>query len=202
MEAMEFLYFCVLLLTVMILAYNRASLIVAMAIMVGLTIMWTELRLLFYVPSWFRFANGIIAVTLMGFAIKPLRRLLISDRLFGWFRRALPKVSETEQEALDAGTVWWDAEIFTGRPRWKNLLKTPGPSLSEREQAFIDGPVEELCRMLNDWEICDKYRNLPEPVWDYVKEKRFFQHDHPRGIRWAGLFSTGQFRGGHEAGQS
>lgn len=174
MAVMEFLYFCILLLTVMILAYNRASLIVAMAIMVGLTVMWTELRHLFYVPSWFRFANGIVAVTLMGFAIKPLRRLLISDRLFGWFRRALPKVSDTEQEALDAGTVWWDAEIFTGRPRWKVLLKTPGPSLSEREKEFLDGPVEELCRMLNDWEICDKHRNLPDPVWDYIREKRFF----------------------------
>jgi len=115
MMAMEFLYFCILLLTVMILAYNRTSLIVAMAIMVGLTVMWTELRHLFYVPSWFRFANGIVAVTLMGFAIKPLRRLLISDRLFGWFRKALPRLSDTEQEALDAGTVWWDAEIFAGK---------------------------------------------------------------------------------------
>jgi len=171
---MEFLYFFILLLTVMILAYNRASLVVAMAIMVGLTVMWTELRHLFYVPSWFRFANGIVAVTLMGFAIKPLRRLLISDRLFGWFRKALPKISDTEREALDAGSVWWDAEIFTGRPRWKVLLKTPAPSLSEREQAYLDGPVEELCRMLDDWEICDTYRNLPEPVWDFIREKRFF----------------------------
>ncbi len=171
---MEFLYFGVLLLTVMILAYNRASLIAAMAIMVGLTVLWTELRHLFYVPSWFRFANGIVAVTLMGFAIKPLRRLLISDRLYGWFRKALPKLSETEQEALDAGTVWWDAEIFTGRPRWKNLLKVPAPSLSEREQAFVDGPVESLCRMLDDWEICDTHRNLPDEVWDFVREHRFF----------------------------
>ena len=174
MFPMEFLYFCILLLTAMILAYNRASLIVSMAILVGLTVMWTELRHLFYVPSWFRFANGIVAVTLMGFSIKPLRRLLISDRLFGWFRKVLPKISDTEREALDAGTVWWDAEIFTGRPRWKILLKAPVPSISEREQAFLDGPVEELCRMLDDWEICDRYRNLPDEVWDFLREKRFF----------------------------
>jgi len=171
---MEILYFAVLIFTVLLLAYNRVPLLVAVAIMVSLTVVWTELRHLFYVPSWFRFANGIVAVTLMGFAIKPLRRLLISDRLYGWFRRVMPSVSDTEQEALDAGTVWWDAQIFSGRPRWRSLLKVPAPSLSEKEQAFLDGPVDELCRMLDDWEICDKHRNLPSEVWDFILEKRFF----------------------------
>ncbi|MEJ8568378.1 acyl-CoA dehydrogenase [Elongatibacter sediminis] len=171
---MEILYFAVLLLTVLLLAYNRVSLLVAIAIMVSLTVIWTELRHLFYVPSWFRFAHGIIAVTLLGFAIKPLRRLLISDRLFSLFRKAMPKISSTEQEALDAGTVWWDGEIFSGRPRWRSLLKMPAPALSDREQAFLDGPVEELCRMLDDWEICDTWRNLPEEVWEFIREHRFF----------------------------
>jgi acyl-CoA dehydrogenase len=145
-----------------------------MAIMVGLTVAWTELRHLFYVPSWFRFSNGIVAVTLMGFSVKPLRRLLISDRLYGWFRKVLPQVSDTEREALDAGTVWWEAEIFSGRPRWRALLKTPAPQLSEKEQAFLDGPVEELCRKLDDWEICDTHRKVPEEVWEYLREHRFF----------------------------
>ncbi|HMB60385.1 MAG TPA: hypothetical protein VKN35_10780, partial [Xanthomonadales bacterium] len=122
---MEFLYLVILIFTLLLLAYNRVPLLVAMAILISLTVAWTELRHLFYVPSWFRFANGIAAVTLIGFAIKPLRRLLISDRLFGWFRKVMPAVSETEQEALDAGTVWWDAEIFSGRPRWRSLLKNP-----------------------------------------------------------------------------
>ena len=71
--------------------------------MVVLTIVWTELRHLFYVPSWFRFSNGIVAVILIGFSITPLRRLLISDRLYGLYRKALPRVSKTEQEALDIG---------------------------------------------------------------------------------------------------
>ena len=101
---MEILYFLILILTVVFLAYNRVPLLMSMAIMIGLTVAWTELRHIFYVPSWFRFANGIVAVTLIGFAITPLRRLLISDRLYGLFRKALPTVSETEQEALDAGT--------------------------------------------------------------------------------------------------
>jgi acyl-CoA dehydrogenase len=171
---MEFLYFLVLLLTVIILAYNRVPLLLFMAIMVGLTVTWTELRLFFYVPSWFRFAHGILAAILIGFCIKPSRRLLISDRLYGIFRKVLPKISQTEQETLDAGTVWWDAELFSGRPRWRNLLKLPAPSLSEKEQAFLDGPVEELCRMADDWEICQTYRRLPDPIWEFIRKNRMF----------------------------
>jgi acyl-CoA dehydrogenase len=171
---MEFVYLSVLIFTLLLLAYNRVSLLIAVAIMVSLTVAWTELRHLFYVPSWFRFANGIVAVTLIGFAIKPLRRLLISDRIFGWFRKVMPQVSDTEQEALDAGTVWWDAEIFSGRPRWRALLKTPKPSLSEKEQAFLEGPTDVLCHMLDDWKICDTYRNLPEEAWSYIREQGFF----------------------------
>ena len=109
---MEILYLLILIFTVIVLAYKRMPLLLSMAIMIFLTVAWTELRHLFYVPGWFRFANGIVAVILIGFAIKPTRRLLISDRIYSWYRKALPRMSDTEQEALDAGTVWWDAEIF------------------------------------------------------------------------------------------
>ncbi|MCH8961302.1 MAG: acyl-CoA dehydrogenase family protein [Bacteroidetes bacterium] len=81
-------------------------------------------------------------------------------------------MSTTEREALDAGTVWWDADIFSGRPRWKKLLKTPSPQLSDREQKFLDGPVEELCRMLDDWEIYNKHRKLPDNIWAFIREHR------------------------------
>jgi len=171
---MEILYFLILILTLVFLAYNRVSLLMSMAIMIGLTVAWTELRHIVYVPSWFRFANGIVAVILIGFAITPLRRLLISDRLYGVFRKVLPTVSETEREALEAGTVWWDAEIFSGRPRWRKLLKVPAPSLTEKEQAYLDGPVEELCRLTDDWEICETHRRLPDKVWDFIREHRMF----------------------------
>jgi len=171
---METLYFFILVLTVLMLAYKRVPLVWAMAIMVTATVAWTELRFLFYVPSWFRWSNGIVAVILIGFTIAPLRRLLISDRLWGVFRKALPRVSETEQEALDAGTIWWDGELFSGRPRWKELLKVPAPSLSEEEQAFIDGPIEELCRRTDDWEISEKHRRLPDELWAFIHEHRMF----------------------------
>lgn len=171
---METLYFFILVFTVLMLAYKRVPLIWAMAIMVVATVVWTELRHLFYVPSWFRFGNGIVAVILIGFSITPLRRLLISDRLYGVFRKALPRVSETEQEALDAGTIWWDAELFSGRPRWKELLKEPRPSLTAKEQDFIDGPIEELCRRADDWEISEKHRRLPDDLWDFILEHRMF----------------------------
>jgi len=177
---MEILYFAILMLTVLLLAYNRVPLLMSMAIMVALTVAWTELRHLFYVPSWFRFANGIVAVTLIGFCITPLRRLLISDRLYGLLRKALPSLSTTEREALEAGTVWWDAEIFTGRPRWKQLLRMPPPGLTEEEQAFVDGPTEALCRMADDWQICATQRGLPEEMWSFIREHRMFGMIIPR----------------------
>lgn len=171
---MDFLFFMILILTVLLLAYNRVSLLMAMVVMVSLTVGWTELRHLLYVPSWFRFANGIVAVTLLGFLLKPLRRLMISDRLYTVFRETMPAVSATEQEALDAGTVWWDAALFSGRPRWRLLLKAPAPCLSKREQEFIDGPADELCRMLDDWKICHTWHNLPDEAWQFIREHRFF----------------------------
>jgi len=186
---MEILYFLVLILTVLLLAYKRVPLLMSMAIMFVLTVVWTELRHLFYVPSWFRFANGIVAVTLIGFCITPLRRLLISDRLYGLFRKVLPSLSATEQEALAAGTVGWDAQIFSGRPRWKTLLRMPAPALSEDEQAFLDGPVEELCRMTDDWQICAAQRGLPEELWSFIHEHRMFGMIIPKDYGGLG-FST------------
>jgi acyl-CoA dehydrogenase len=102
-----------------------------------------------------------------------VRRKFLSDPVFKWFKRALPPVSETEQEAIDAGTVWWDGELFGGRPDWEKLLATPKTTLSAEERAFLDGPVEELCRMLDDWEIVHELNDLPREVWQFIKEKGF-----------------------------
>jgi acyl-CoA dehydrogenase len=86
----------------------------------------------------------------------------------------LPSLSDTEREALEAGTVGWDGELFSGDPDWQKLLDLPAPALTEAEQAFLDGPVEQLCRMLDDWRIVEFDKDLPSEVWQYLKEQRFF----------------------------
>ncbi|WP_193074390.1 acyl-CoA dehydrogenase [Pseudomonas sp. FME51] len=102
------------------------------------------------------------------------RRKNITTPLFHWFKKVLPPISDTEQEALDAGTVWWDGEIFSGRPDWDTLHSYPQPTLTAEEQAFLDGPVEELCRMTNEWEVTTQLQDLPEPVWSFIKNNGFF----------------------------
>jgi len=171
---MTALFLVLLVLFLLLLAYYRIPLLISIAILAGLTFAFTELRHFYEIPAWFRWSLGIATVSLAGFAIKPLRRLFISNRLFSLFRKVMPKLSSTEREALEAGTVWWDAELFSGKPRWRRLLRQPAPELSEREQAFIDGPVEELCLMLDDWEISEHHQDLPEPVWKFIRENGFF----------------------------
>jgi acyl-CoA dehydrogenase len=105
--------------------------------------------------------------------ISPLRRTLISDPLLGWFKNGLPQVSRTEQEALDAGTVWWDGELFGGKPDWRKLFALPKPALSAEERAFLDGPVETLCRMVDEWEISYERNDLAPEAWQFIKDQGF-----------------------------
>ena len=107
-------------------------------------------------------------------AMPPLRRALISAPLLRVFKKIMPVMSDTEREALEAGTVWWEAELFGGDPDWDQLFSLPQPSLSEEEQAFLDGPVEKLCAMLDDWEITHEQRDLPPKVWRFMKDEGFF----------------------------
>jgi acyl-CoA dehydrogenase len=102
-----------------------------------------------------------------------IRRLLICGPLYGALRGIMPKLSPTEREALEAGTVGFDAELFSGKPDWSKLRAIPPMSLSKEEQDFIDGPVDELCRMLDDWDIRCVRRDIPGNVWDFVKRKGF-----------------------------
>ncbi len=94
-------------------------------------------------------------------------------------------MSQTEQEALDAGTVWWDGELFGGRPNWSKFLSFPKPVLTPEEQAFVDGPVEELCRMCDDWQISHELNDLPPEVWQFIKERGFLGMIIPK--RYGGL---------------
>ena len=102
------------------------------------------------------------------------RREKFTKPLLAIYRRMLPSMSDTEREALEAGSVWWDGELFSGMPQWDRLISYPAPKLSEEEQAFLDGPCEELCQMLDDWDICHVRADMPKEVWDYIIEKRFF----------------------------
>jgi acyl-CoA dehydrogenase len=86
----------------------------------------------------------------------------------------MPPMSDTEREALEAGSTWWEADLFSGHPDWNKLLSYSAPALSESEQAFIDGPVDELCQMIDDWEITEELHDLPPQVWQFLKQKKFF----------------------------
>src|SRR2546428_14095569 len=115
-----------------------------------------------------------VALVLAAAAYIPfIRRKLLTDRVLALYRRILPDMSQTEKEAIDAGTVWWDGDLFSGRPDFDKLLAVPEPRLSAEEQAFLDGPVEELCAMCNDWEITHELQDLPARVWQFIKDKGF-----------------------------
>ncbi len=109
-----------------------------------------------------------------------LRRQLLVRPLLKQFLRVMPPMSETEREALEAGSVWWDAELFGGRPRWQQLQALAAPRLTPEEQAFLDGPAEDLCRRLDDWDITHERRDLSPQIWDFIKSRRFFGMIVPR----------------------
>ncbi len=122
----------------------------------------------------------IYAAVVIPLNVQLLRKNLISNPLFNGMARAMPTISQTEQEALDAGDVWWEGELFSGKPDFRKIRSMPGPQLTEEEQAFLDGPVEELCQMTNDWEITHENFDLSEQAWKFIKDKGFFAMIIPR----------------------
>ena len=130
--------------------------------------------------SWIIFAA--VATVLN---VRPIRRQLITNTIFSAFKKIIPSMSATEQDALEAGSVWWDGELFSGAPNWENLHKIAKPGLSKEEQDFIDGPVEQLCALLNDWEISHLQHDLSEDVWDFIKKNGLFGMIIPK--RYGGL---------------
>ena len=109
----------------------------------------------------------------MNSLVHGFRKRLISAPLLRWYRTVLPPMSQTERDAIEAGTVWWDAELFSGRPNWEAMRTLEPPALSAEERAFLDGPTEALCRMLDDWRITHELGDLPPEVWDFIKGERF-----------------------------
>jgi acyl-CoA dehydrogenase len=124
------------------------------------------------------------------FGISSLRRNIISGAILKIFRKTLPQISATEQEAIDAGTVWWDGDLFSGHPDWNKLLAFPKCGLSDAEQAFLDNEAEQLCAMLDDWDITHRRADLPPEVWQFIKAKGFFGMIIPK--RYGGLEFSAQ----------
>jgi len=153
------------------LAYHRVSLraaTIAIAVVLVAYSVFGSGSLPWTIALWTAFA----ALVLLN--IDAIRLRYVTKPFLIVYRRMLPTMSDTEREALEAGTVWWDGELFTGKPDWAKLLSAKAPQLTAEEQAFIDGPCEELCRMIDDWDITHRRADLPPQVWDYLKKKGFF----------------------------
>jgi acyl-CoA dehydrogenase len=153
------------------LGYNRVSLLNSTLAMGGILLAY----LLFgdWHPLWM-----LVLIAAYGLLVIPnlleFRREKITRPALELYRTMLPSMSDTEKEALEAGNTWWDGELFSGMPDWDKLMSFPAPELSAEEQAFLDGPCEELCGMIDDWEISHERADLPPEVWDYIKKHRFF----------------------------
>lgn len=119
--------------------------------------------------SWLLFA--VIALPLN---INIIRLQFISMPLLNLFKKIMPRMSETEQQAIDAGTTWFDAELFRGNPDWAKLHNYPQPRLSAQEKAFLDGPVEQVCAMVDDWHTTHEIADLSPEVWQFLKDNQFF----------------------------
>lgn len=114
-----------------------------------------------------------LAIILLLLNIKPIRRILITAPIFSIFKKITPPMSETEAQAINAGTVWWDRDLFSGNPNYQRLLGYKASTLTPEEQAFLDGPVETLCQMIDDWKITHELKDLPPEVWQFIKDHGF-----------------------------
>ena len=161
----------VLLLAIGIAAYHRFSLAVFTAIAASALVAVGLLGGNFTATV---VCGVLLALVTLPLLITPLRQPLITAPLLNFYSKILPPLSDTEKVALEAGTVGFEGELFSGRPKWDMLLSQPKPELTTEEQAFIDGPVEEICKMTNDWETTHVRADLAPEVWDYLKKHKFF----------------------------
>ena len=165
------LWIAAVLLAVLVLAYVDAS---GMAFTAMFAVALGAAWIAHTIPHW---ATLLLTLLFVLFAIPAnvpfLRRKLVSDAVLVIFRRIMPPMSPTERDAIEAGTVWWDGQLFSGRPKWQELLSTPQPTLTAEEQRFLDHDTEELCAMITDWETTHVHRDLPPRVWQFIKDRGF-----------------------------
>jgi acyl-CoA dehydrogenase len=168
---MLILWLIALFATALTLAYRRATLAQST---LAAALLIVPVLLLPGTAVAFKMLLGGALLAMASLNVDGLRRTLITAPALARYRSVLPKMSPTEQQALDAGTVWWEGELFGGKPTWNRLLGCPTPRLSHEEQRFLEGPVNELCAMLDEWQITHEQADLPPQVWDYLKANGFF----------------------------
>ena len=149
-------------------AYNRASLSTFTLSFTALLALGTIFSVVSF-WAWLLFA--VIAIPLN---IRDVRKTNISKPLLAIFQKIMPEMSSTEKEAIDAGTTWFEADLFRGSPDWQKLHSYPKPRLNAEEQAFIDGPVETVCKMIDDWHTTHERTDMSPEVWQYLKDNKFF----------------------------
>ena len=163
-----FLWFLLVVVTLAIASYKRTSLTNAVAAAAAVMVVGT-----FFGDVGF-FGWVVFLALAVPFATPSLRQQYITTKLLAFYRAVMPDMSRTEQEAIDAGTVWWDGDIFSGKPDWNKLHAISKGRLTPEEQAFLDGPVDRVCNMVDEWQINHKDADLPKEIWDFLKEHKFF----------------------------
>ena len=151
-------------LAIFLMALSRVTGAIAAIIMVVITAFISPWSLILGVP---------IAIVCLILLLTPLRQALITKPVYKALGGAMPSMSDTEREALDAGTSWWEKELFMGAPDWETFASYPYPTLSAEEQSFIDNEVETLCSMLDEWQIHHQDKDLPPQAWQYIKDNGF-----------------------------
>jgi acyl-CoA dehydrogenase len=129
------------------------------------------------------FLVGIFLIAML--VVRPLRRSVLTAPLFAIYKKILPQMSDTEREALEAGTVWWEGELFCGNPNWQKLHSYPRPVLTAAEQGFLNHEVDEACRLVDDWQCTQTRYDMSVQAWDYIKDKGFLGMIIPR--KYGGL---------------
>jgi acyl-CoA dehydrogenase len=162
----------ILLVTVLGLAYIQAP-VILWTLIVGLVLflmsVFGTISYIFLVIGWLLYLAAALFANLT-----HTRQRYFTKPLIKTMQKRMPAISETEREAIEAGDVWWEKELFCGRPQWKKLLAIPEPKLSADEQQFLDNQVEHVCSLINDWEIINEKHDLPDEIWSYLKQECFF----------------------------
>ena len=149
---------------------------------------WAALTATLLVACWLLGASGVativaaivVALVSIPLLLPQVRKPYITTPLLKFYTKLLPPLSDTERTALESGTVGFEGELFSGKPDWDQLLSLPKPALTAEEQAFLDGPCEELCRMTDDWDINHVRADLPPEMWEFIKRNKFFGLNIPK----------------------